>query len=333
MTTARPAPAIEVAGLNKHYGRTQVLDGVGFSVAENIITGLLGRNGAGKTTIMSILSGQEPKSSGTLRVFGAEPFENASVLARMCFVRENQKYPEDFKTDHVLRTGPWFFENWSAELAGELVEAFRLPVKTKIKKLSRGQLSAVAIIVGMASRAPLTIFDEPYLGLDATARAIFYDRLLKDYMEHPRTVLMSTHLIDEAANLLEHVVVIDRGRKVLDMGVEEAKSAAFTLSGPAAAVEAATAGRTVMRTQSLGGLRSATVQGRADAQARSLAAEHGLELGGVSLQDLVSAYGLLEDPAAAAAVPGAVPSGRGPGSDNGRAPRRAASTENMEALR
>ncbi|MBG6084908.1 ATP-binding cassette domain-containing protein [Zhihengliuella flava] len=291
---------VEVAGLTKKYGKTEVLGGIDFAIQENTITGLLGRNGAGKTTIMSILSGQEPKTSGRLNVFGAEPFESAGVLSRLCFVRESQKYPEDFKASHVLKTAPWFFENWDAELAAELVEVFRLPVGTRIKKLSRGQLSAVAIIVGMASRAELTIFDEPYLGLDATARGLFYDYLLRDFMEHPRTVLMSTHLIDEVANLLEHVVVIDRGRKVLDTDVEAAREAAFTVAGPAQAIDDVVRGRSVLRTQALGGLASVTVDGAADEQIRAAAAARGLEIGPVGLQDLVSAYGLMDDPAAAA---------------------------------
>ena len=133
--------AIEVKGLCKSYGGTRVLEDVSFSVGKNTICGLLGRNGAGKTTIMSILSGQEPKTAGRVLVNGGEPFENAAVLSGLCFVRENQKYPEDFKASHVLRTSPWFFENWDAELAGELAEAFRLPLRPPIKKLSRGQLS------------------------------------------------------------------------------------------------------------------------------------------------------------------------------------------------
>ncbi|RZU63454.1 ATP-binding cassette domain-containing protein [Zhihengliuella halotolerans] len=297
---------VQVAGLNKSYGKTNVLESLDFNIEENTITGLLGRNGAGKTTIMSILAGQEPRSGGRVSVFGADPFENADVLANMCFVRESQKYPEDFKTSHVLKTGPWFFENWDAALADELVEVFRLPVTTRIKKLSRGQLSAVAIIVGMASRAPLTIFDEPYLGLDATARGLFYDYLLRDSMKHPRTILMSTHLIDEVSNLLEKVVVIDRGRKVLDMGVDEARDAAFTVAGGAQAIESVVHDRKVLRTQTLGGLASVTVDGAADADIRARAAAHGVEIGSVGLQDLVSAYGLIDDPAAAA-ITGAPP--------------------------
>jgi energy-coupling factor transporter ATP-binding protein EcfA2 len=96
------------------------------------------------------------------------------------------------------------------------MDDFALPGNRAVKKLSRGMASAVGIVIGLAAHAEITLFDEPYLGLDAVARQIFYDRLLADYAEHPRTVLLSTHLIDEVANLLEHVVVIDRGRIVAD---------------------------------------------------------------------------------------------------------------------
>ncbi|WP_417233869.1 ATP-binding cassette domain-containing protein [Arthrobacter sp.] len=286
--------AIETRSLSKKYGHTTVLDELTIGIEKNTICGLLGRNGAGKTTLMSILAGQELKTSGQARVLGSEPFENAQVLARLSFARENQKYPEEFKVTHVLRAANWFHAGWDADFARRLVGEFRLPLKTPIKKLSRGQLSAVAIVVGLASRAPVTFFDEPYLGLDATARGIFYDLLLEDYMEHPRTILMSTHLIDEAANLLEHVIVLQDGRKVLDSPVEEATRSAFTLSGTAKAVETAVAGRHILRSQALGGLRSVTIAGTPDEAMRSAAATAGLEVGPVSLQELVAAYGLLE---------------------------------------
>ena len=93
-----------------------------------------------------------------------------------------------------------FFPHWDQSFADRLVAEFGLPMKRRIKKLSRGQLSAVGVIIGLASRAEITFFDEPYLGLDAVARQIFYDRLLEDYATHPRTVILSSHLIDEVAN-------------------------------------------------------------------------------------------------------------------------------------
>ena len=139
---------------------------------------------------------------------------------------------------------------------------FRLPLKRYIKKLSRGQLSAVGVIVGLASRAPLTFFDEPYLGLDAVARQIFYDRLLEDYAEHPRTIVLSTHLIDEVANLLEHLLVIDQGRILLDRDADEVRGSATTVAGARAAVESFVADRAVIGREGLGGLASVTIDGR-----------------------------------------------------------------------
>lgn len=277
---------IEAVGLSKHYRTVDAVDDVSFSIEENTITGLLGRNGAGKTTLMQLLTGQEFATRGTIRVFGESPVENAGVLQRLSFIKESQKYPDDFKPKHVFATAPWFFPNWDAELAARLIDDFRLPLNRRIKKLSRGQLSAVGVIVGLAGRAPITFFDEPYLGLDAVARQIFYDRLLEDYAEHPRTVVLSTHLIDEVANLLEHVIVIDQGRILLDDDAESLRGSATTVVGTRAAVDSFVGGREVLHRDSLGGLASVTV-GRLDPAERREAAELGLELGPVSLQQLV----------------------------------------------
>ncbi len=153
----------------------------------------------------------------------------------------------------------WFFEHWDAELASRLIDDFRVPTGRRIKKLSRGQISAVGVIVGLASRAPLTFFDEPYLGLDAVARQIFYDRLLEDYAEHPRTVILSTHLIDEVSDLLEHVLVIDEGRIIIDEDAESLRGSATTVVGMGKAVEAFTQGREVLNLDRIGGIAAATV--------------------------------------------------------------------------
>jgi len=278
---------VRVDGLTKRYGSFTALDRVTFDLEENRIYGLLGRNGAGKTTIMQLLTGQLFPSDGEIEVFGRTPAEHADVLRRMCFIAESQRYPEDFTAAHVLKAAPWFFENWDAAFAERLVADFRLPLKRRIKKLSRGQLSAVGVIVGLASRAPLTFFDEPYLGLDAVARHIFYDRLLEDYAEHPRTVVLSTHLIDEVANLLEHVILIDQGRILLDRDAEEVRGTASTVAGPRATVEQFVADRPVIGREALGGLASVTIDGRLDQADRVRAAELGLELAPVSLQQLI----------------------------------------------
>lgn len=281
------ATVVRTSGLTKRYGSFAAVDRVDLSLEQHRIYGLLGRNGAGKTTLMQLMTGQLFPSAGELEVFGRTPAEHADVLRRLCFIAESQRYPEDFTPAHVFKSAPWFFEHWDAAFAERLVADFRLPVKRRIKKLSRGQLSAVGVIVGLASRAPLTFFDEPYLGLDAVARHIFYDRLLEDYAEHPRTIVLSTHLIDEVANLLEHVILIDQGRILLDRDAEEVRGQATTVAGARGAVESFVEGRTVIGRDGLGGLASVTIDGRLDRDERVRAAELGLELAPVSLQQLI----------------------------------------------
>jgi ABC-2 type transport system ATP-binding protein len=280
------AAVIEVSGLTKRFGSVTAVDDATFSVGENKIYGLLGRNGAGKTTLMQLLTGQDFATSGDIKVFGQSPVENASVLQRVSFIKESQRYPDDFRPKHVFTSAPWFFSNWDADFAEQLIADFRVPLNRRIKKLSRGQVSAIGVIVGLASRAPLTFFDEPYLGLDAVARQTFYDRLLADYAEHPRTVVLSTHLIDEVSNLLEHVLVIDQGRIIIDEDAEALRGSATTLVGTRAAVDGFIGSREVLHRDAIGGLASVTVTGLSP-QERADAATAGLELAPVSLQQLI----------------------------------------------
>ncbi|MFJ6533425.1 ABC transporter ATP-binding protein [Microbacterium sp. NPDC091662] len=278
---------IEVQNLSKRYKEKRALDNVSLAIEGGAIYGLLGRNGAGKTTLMSILTAQNFESSGTVKVFGEHPYENAHVLSRICFVRESQKYPDDAYPKHAFKAASLFFPNWSQTLADELIAEFQLPMKQTIKKLSRGQLSAVGVIIGLASRAEITFFDEPYLGLDAVARQIFYDRLVEDYAEHPRTVILSSHLIDEVSNLIEKVIVIDNGQILLNEDTDAVRDRAVTVVGDAAKVDAWVGDREVLHREALGRVASVTVLGAVSPQERADIAASGLDLAPVSLQQLI----------------------------------------------
>lgn len=279
---------ITTDALTKRFGGEEAVSSVSLALEPGRVYGLLGRNGAGKSTLMRLLTGQEFATSGTIRVFGETPVENAGVLDRVCFIKETQSYPDAFRARHVLANAPHFFRHWDQAYADRLVDLFEVPMNRHMKKLSRGQRSAVGAIVGLASRAELTLFDEPYAGLDAVARRAFYDALLEDIAEHPRTVLFSTHLIDEAADLLEHVIAISHGRIVLDADADELRGAAATVAGPAAAVEDFVSRRESTGVRRLGGLATSTVTSL-DTDGRAAARAAGLDLTEVSLQDLVIA--------------------------------------------
>ncbi|MFE7200002.1 ABC transporter ATP-binding protein [Pseudonocardia alni] len=276
---------IAMHGVTKRFGDVTALDDVTFRLEENRIHGLLGRNGAGKTTAMQILTAQNFATSGRAEIFGEQPYENARVLARTCFIRESLKYPDEYRVHHALRAAASVYPQWDQAFADRLVGEFGLPLTRLCKKLSRGQQSAVGVIIGLASRAPLTFFDEPYLGLDAVARQMFYDHLLADFAEHPRTVVLSTHLIDEVSDLIEHVVLIDRGRVLIDEEAEALRGRAVTVSGPAESVERFARGHTELHRERLGGFLRVTLSGVAPT--RTGPAEPNLQFEPVSLQQLV----------------------------------------------
>ena len=279
-------PAISVTGLTRRYRDQVALDQVSLEVEAGSIIGLLGRNGAGKTTLLRILAGQEFPSAGAVLMHGARPAENEAVLRRMVFVREDQVYP-DVRVRHALRAASWFYPNWSAELADALLADFGLPADRAVKKLSRGMRSALGIVIGLAARAEVTLFDEPYAGLDAVARQIFYDRLLADYAERPRTIVLSTHLIDEAAGLLERVIVIDQGRVVLTADADDLRGVATAVSGPVLAVDEFTAGRVVWDRRRVASQVSVVVVGGLDEADRLRARSLQLDLAPLTLQQLV----------------------------------------------
>lgn len=295
-------PVIRVRGLTKRYGTETVLRAMDLDIEANKIYGLLGRNGAGKTTLMSILTAQNFATAGEIEVFGENPYENPRVLQRMCFVREGQKYPDNSTAAHAFAMARMFFPHWDQHLADELTDEFRLPLRTRIKKLSRGQASAVGAIIGLASRAEITFFDEPYLGLDAVARQIFYDRLLTDYAEHPRTMVLSSHLIDEVANLIERVLVIDDGAVLLNEESDTIRDRAFTVVGNEQVVTAFVAGREELHRERLGRVVSATVLGRLGDHERRELTEAGLDVGSVSLQQLIVRLTARSDLAASGTV-------------------------------
>ncbi|GAB3351753.1 ATP-binding cassette domain-containing protein [Modestobacter lapidis] len=269
---------------------------VGISVAEitaieaDTITGLLGRNGAGKTTLMQLLTGHRAPTSGRVAVFGRSPYEDDDVLSRICFIKESQRYPDHFRVGDAVSAAACLYPGWDGDLAATLLADFDLPSKGPIKKLSRGMTSAVGIVLGLASRAPVTLFAKPYLGLDAVARQLFYDRLLADYAEHPRTVVLSPHLIEEISDLLEHVLLIDRGRVLLDADAESLRATALTVTGPAR--QGATFGSVhrVLHLESMAGQSRAVVRASSAADSR-VATDLGLTVEPACIQQLVVALG------------------------------------------
>jgi len=273
---------IEVSNLSKKFGDHYALDHVSFTLESNQIIGLFGRNGAGKTTFMNILSGQMMPSSGDIKVNGDNPFDKQEITESICLIKESNNFPKELKIKDVLKIYSYFYPKWDQAFAEELLKEFNLKSQLKIKALSKGMESALGITVGLASRAPITVFDEPYIGMDAPSRKQFYNILLEDYEDFPRTIIFSTHLIDEVSLMFEEVLILQAGSVVLQENSEILRERTVAVSGPKEKMERFLHDKEVIERKDLVGNTMAYAYGNLE-EAR----EAGLQAEGVPIQELM----------------------------------------------
>ena len=249
--------------ITKAYGGREVLRDISLTLEPGRIYGLIGRNGAGKTTLLSILTAQNPATGGTVSLDGQPVWENRKSLEKLCFSRELTANAESglaaMKVKEYLRIASIYYPGWDKEMEKRLVELFQLNTRKKLAKLSKGMLSMVTIIVAMCSKAPYTILDEPVAGLDVVAREQFYKLLLEEYTETGRTFVVSTHIIEEASDILEEVIVLHEGRLLLMEETQSLLERVRHVSGKAEEVDAATAGLELHHTETVGRSKGVTV--------------------------------------------------------------------------
>lgn len=280
------AYALEIEDLNKRFRKVQAIDNFNIKLEENKIYGLLGRNGAGKTSLLKLIATQYVKNSGSIKVFGEEVFENENALCKICFVNDADSFIPSLKVEEIFNISKVFYKNWDEDFKNDLIGKFNLDLKRTYKNLSKGMKAVVAIVVGLSSRAELTIYDEAYSGLDAAAREIFYDELLKDYSENPRTVIFSTHLIDEVSKIFEAAIIIDRGRLKLFQNCDELRDKAFYVMGNKDKLSAALKDRKVIHRKEFGEtLKAAVLEEKDDFFKQRLKSE-GFEISALPLQKL-----------------------------------------------
>ncbi len=278
--------AVKTADLSVRYGSTEALSGVDLDLGSNRIHGLLGRNGTGKTTLLSALASLRRPHAGSVLIDGADPFEDEALMEGICLIRESGDVVPDTPAratlDFVEEARPTF----DRQYADRLVESFGLNPKVKPSSMSRGQRSAFGAVIGLASRAPLTMFDEVHLGMDAPVRQRFYGELIADFAEHPRTLIISSHLISEIEPLLETVTMLIGGTVLLSDDADDLRRRGATLTGPAAAIERAAVGHSVVGQRDLGPTRQVTLFEDLDPRALQEAERSGVQVGPVPLQKL-----------------------------------------------
>lgn len=250
-------------GIVKTYGKKDVLCNVDLELEKGKIYGLIGRNGAGKTTLLSILAAQNPATEGTVTCNGLPVWENREALNHICFSREinpvSSYGANGYKVKDYLKAASIYMPNWDKKLADRLIREFELDVKKKVARLSKGMLSMVTIIIALASKAEYTFLDEPVAGLDVVMREYFYRVLLEEFTQSGRTFVVSTHIIEEAADVFEEVIILDKGKIVLKENTEELLERAVHVSGLAETVDTVTAGLQTFHEEKTGRSKGVTV--------------------------------------------------------------------------
>ncbi|RZT16506.1 ABC transporter ATP-binding protein [Fictibacillus sp. BK138] len=278
---------VECKELTKRYGKAKAINNLSFELTENKITGLIGRNGAGKTTLLKMIAGYLHHTSGDIQVFSENPFNNLKVSANSIFIDNGMSFSPSLTLEELLETSGEFYPNWDQRLAKRLFDYFSFnPLQSHVN-LSKGMKSTFNMIIGLAARCPLTIFDEPTSGMDAGTRKDFYRALLKDYIAHPRTIILSSHLLSEVEDILEEILLIKNGEKLLHMPIEILKEYSIGISGKATAVSEWTSNKETIFTQSIG-VDGSYVVIKNDCSLRDLeiARDIGLEVSSVSAEDV-----------------------------------------------
>ncbi len=271
---------IEVTHLAKRFGRKDVLTDVSLTVEPERIYALLGRNGVGKSTLLSLISNRLLANTGTITLDGDNAVDNERAQNRIYMMSDANYFPGDKRVSWVFKITDDLYGGFDKHNAQRLAQAFELDVKSRVRSLSTGQRSIMKLICALCVPADYVLLDEPVLGLDAPNRELFYQELLRMYGERPRTFVIATHLIEEIARMVEHVFVIADGRVTVDQDTDELLATARTISGPISDVAKATEHVRILRHQDMGNLRSVI----ATDVPRNFIAPAGVDVGGVDLQ-------------------------------------------------
>ena len=217
---------IRASELTRRFGTTTALDAVNLAVERGTVHGLLGANGAGKTTFIKHILGLLRAESGTVRVFGLDPVADPpGVLSRIGYLSEDNDLPGWMRVDELMRYSRAFYPGWNVAYAEELRQAFALEPVAKIKDLSKGQKARAGLIVALAHRPELLVLDEPSSGLDPIVRRDILGAVIRTIADEGRTVLFSSHLLEEVEQVADYVTIINHGRIVLSAPLDEIKEA------------------------------------------------------------------------------------------------------------
>ncbi|GAB5614523.1 ABC transporter ATP-binding protein [Faecalimonas hominis] len=274
--------AIQIKNVTKRYDNLTAVDNVSFSFGFGKIYGFLGRNGAGKSTLINIIANRIFADSGEVLIDDIPAKDNMQVHEKIFCMSESDLYDTSLKIKDHFKWIERFYDSFDLNKAFEISEKFNLDTNKRFKALSKGYQSIFKLTVALSLNVPYVIFDEPVLGLDANHRELFYDLLLKDYEDNERTIIIATHLIEEVANIIEEVVLIDKGKVLLQEKVENLLETGYSISGVAGEVDDYCSDKKVIGYDELGNLKIAYILG----EKTPLSPNSNLQISTMNLQKL-----------------------------------------------
>lgn len=262
---------MKIDHVSKHFGRKQVLADVSFELAPNKIYALLGRNGAGKSTLMSIMIDALRANSGSVKMGGKKINDNDDLLGKMYLMSsesalDNVMFQRYLKLKNIFQSNEALYGGFDWQTAQKLVNEFGLSLDVAYSKLSTGQKTLAKLVLALCLPVDYVFLDEPVLGLDANHRDMFYQELLKIYENRPRTFVISTHLIEEIDQIVEHVLTLDKGKIIVDDTTEHLLDQSFLVSGPQKAVSGYTRDLNVIHSRTLANIKYDYVFGQLNDQ-------------------------------------------------------------------
>lgn len=279
---------ITVSNLNKEYGSNIVLNNLNFEIEAGKIYGLLGRNGVGKTTLLKILSNQIVSYTGEVKLDGEIVKENQNSTDNILFVSEFM-VPDSMKGEKVntiLKFASNMLPNWDEDYKDELLQEFKLNSKSSIKKLSKGNRNLLSLIIGLASGAKYTLYDEPSVGLDANNRYKFYQQIMKLSETSERTSIISTHIIDEAENIFEDVIILEDSKILLKEEISNIQSKALSIKGTTGEILRILNNKNILSEDSIGAVSIVSIYDELNFDERARLKNAGAEITNLSLQKL-----------------------------------------------
>lgn len=277
---------IKIKNITQYYGNVCALDNLTLTIEENKIYGLLGRNGAGKTTLLNLITNRLFPTSGEITIDDENVHENDNAIGKIFFMTEENLYPENMTVKEVYKWTKGFYPLFDLDYAYSLCEKFELNPNKKVKSLSTGYNSIFKLITTLASNAEILIFDEPILGLDAHHRDLFYKELVANYIQSPKTIILSTHIIEEISDLLERVIIIKDKGITVNESVENLLKSAYCVVGNSDNIEKFIEDKNCIHMDQMVSYKSATILGDLTNTDKKLAEQLNLEIAKVELQKL-----------------------------------------------